>query len=78
MVKINLQCNNLSQTHSSVFFRLKTVLQSIHGGSAEPSLAGIHQEMSGLLDKQVNAQTEKIFQGSCKLLQAHENSVRGK
>ena len=25
MEKINLQCNNLSQTHSSVFFRLKTV-----------------------------------------------------
>ena len=23
--KINLQCNNLSQTHSNVFFRLKTV-----------------------------------------------------
>ena len=28
--------------------------------------------MSELLDKQVNAQKEKIFQGSCKLLQAHE------
>ena len=25
MEKINLQCNNLSQTHLSVFFRLKTV-----------------------------------------------------
>ena len=23
MAEINLQCNNLSQTHSSVFFRLK-------------------------------------------------------
>ena len=31
----------------------------IHGGSAEPSLAEIHQEMSELLDKQVNAQKEK-------------------
>ena len=29
------------------------------GGSAEPSLAEIHQEMSELLDKQVNAQKEK-------------------
>ena len=28
--------------------------------------------MSELLDKQVNAQKEKNFQGSCKLLQAHE------
>ena len=30
-------------------------------GSAEPSLAEIHQEMSELLDKQVNAQKEKTF-----------------
>ena len=29
------------------------------GGSAEPSLAEIHQEMSELLDKQVNAQKKK-------------------
>ena len=29
------------------------------GGSAEPSLAEIHQEMNELLDKQVNAQKEK-------------------
>ena len=29
------------------------------GGSAEQSLAEIHQEMSELLDKQVNAQKEK-------------------
>ena len=42
------------------------------GGSAEPSLAEIHQEMSELLDKQVNAQKEKIFRGSRKLPQAHE------
>ena len=42
------------------------------GGSAEPSLSEIHQEMSELLDKQVNAQKEKIFRGSCKLPQAHE------
>ena len=47
-----------------------------NGGSAEPSLAEIHQEMSELLDKQVNAQTEKSFRGSRKLLQAHEKSVR--
>ena len=30
---------------------------------SEPSLAEIHQEMSELLDKQVNAQKEKNFQG---------------
>ena len=30
------------------------------GGSAEPSLAEIHQEMSELLDKQVNAQKESL------------------
>ena len=29
--------------------------------SAEPSLAEIHQEMSELLDKEVNAQKEKTF-----------------
>ena len=32
--------------------------------------------MSELLDKQVNVQKEKIFQGSRKLPQAHEKSVR--
>ena len=37
-------------------------IHSIHGKSAEPSLAEIHQEMSELLeDKQVYAQTEKNF-----------------
>ena len=39
------------------------------GGSAEPSLAEIHQEMSELLDKQVIAQKEKtsrIHASSCK------------
>ena len=32
-------------------------------GSAEPSLAEIHQEISELLDKQVNAQKEKTSRG---------------
>ena len=32
----------------------------------------IYQEMSELLDKQVNAQKEKNFWGSRKLLQAHK------
>ena len=50
MAKINLQCNNLSQTNSNVFFRLKTECQIEHG-SDEPSLVEIHQEMSELLDK---------------------------
>ena len=40
----------------------------MHGRSADTE---IHQEMSELLDKQVNAQKEKNFQGSRKLLQAH-------
>ena len=31
----------------------------MHGGSAEPSLAKIRQEVSELLDKQVNAQKKK-------------------
>ena len=35
-------------------------------------MAEIHQEMSELFDKQVNALKEKIFQGSRKLPQAHE------
>ena len=56
MEKLNLQCNNLSQTHSSVFFTLKTEHTWVN---AEPSLAEIHEEMSELLDKQVNAQKEK-------------------
>ena len=47
----------------------------IHGGSAELSLAEIHQEMSKLLDKQVNALKEKIFRGSRKLPHAHEKGV---
>ena len=34
------------------------------GESAEPSLAEIHQEISELLDKQMNAQKDKIFGGS--------------
>ena len=41
-------------------------------GSAEQSLAEIHQDMSELFYKQVNAQKEKNFQGSCKLPQAHK------
>ena len=36
----------------------------------------IHQEMSELLDKQVNALKEKIFRGSHKLPQAHEKDVQ--
>ena len=35
----------------------------------------IHQEMSELLNKQVNALKEKIFWGSRKLPQAHEKGV---
>ena len=35
-------------------------------------MAEIHQEMSELLDKQVNAQKEKTFPGSSKLPQAYE------
>ena len=39
--------------------------------SADTNLAEIHEEMSELLDKQVNV-FEKNFQGSRKLPQAHE------
>ena len=43
------------------------------GESAESSLAEIHQKISeSVLDKEVNAQKEKIFRGSRKLSQAHE------
>ena len=35
-------------------------------------MAEIHQEMSELLDKQVNVLKEKIFWGSRKFPQAHE------
>ena len=44
----------------------------MYGGSGKPSLAKIYQEMSELLDKQVNAQKENTFWGSRKLPQAHE------
>ena len=49
MTTINLQCNSPSQIHSSVYFRL-----IIHRRSADTNLAEIHEEMSELLDKQVN------------------------
>ena len=40
MATINLQCNSLSQTLSSVYFMLKTEQQSEHTeGSADTSLA---------------------------------------
>ena len=39
-------------------------------------LAEIHQEMNELLDKQVNAQKERIFWGSCELPQAHKKGVQ--
>ena len=41
-------------------------------GSAEPSLAEIHQEMSELLDGQVNAQKEK----TSGVHASHEKSMR--
>ena len=53
MATISLQCNSLSQIHSSVYFRLK--IERIHGKSAITSLAEIHQEMSELLENKVNA-----------------------
>ena len=43
MTAINLQCNSPSQIHSSVY-----------GRSADTNLAETHEEMSELLDKQVN------------------------
>ena len=50
--------------------------KSMLGGSSEPRLAEIHQEMIELLDKQMNAQNKKNFWGSLKLPQAHEKSIR--
>ena len=47
----------------------------MHGRSADTSLAEICQEMSELLDKQVNVQKEslkKYFQGSHKFQQSYE------
>ena len=50
----------------------------MHERSADTNLAGIHKEMSELLDKQMNVQKESLknFQGSRKLPQAHEKSVQ--
>ena len=67
MATINLQCNSLSQVFTSgckLYDRY-----GIHGRSADTSLAEIHEEMSELLDKQVNIQKESLkenFQGSRK------------
>ena len=76
---INLQCNGLSQfKHFLQAENSMTSRACVHGGSYEPSLAEIHQEMSELLDKQMNAQKENLinFHGSCRLPQVHEKSVR--
>ena len=39
------------------------------------NLAGIHEEMSKLLNKQVDVQNESLFRESCKLPQAHKKCV---
>ena len=47
----------------------------VHGRSADTNLAEIHEEISELLDKQVNVQKENLkknFWGSRRLLQAHK------
>ena len=61
METINLQCNSPSQIHSGVYFRLKLYDRwSKNGRSAETNLAEIHEEMSELLNKQVNVQKESL------------------
>ena len=73
MATINLQCNSPSQIHSSVYFRLKIVQQGrayIHRRSADINLAEIHEEMSELLDKQVNVQKGSLKKTS----RVHESS----
>ena len=64
MATINLQCNSSSQIHSSVYFRLiirsMTGRAYVYGRNAETNLAEIQAEMSELLDKQVNVQTESL------------------
>ena len=57
MATFNLQCNSLSQIYSSVYFRLKVF---IHWRNADTNLAEIHEEMSELVDKQVNVQKESL------------------
>ena len=51
MTTISLQCNSPSQIHSSVYFTL--IVWQVER-SADINLAEIHEEMSELLDKQVN------------------------
>ena len=76
MATINLQCNSPSQIYSSVYFRLIIVgqVEHTHRRSSDTNLAGIHEEMSELLDKQVNVQKQSLkkYPGSHKLLQAHK------
>ena len=57
MATIILQCNSPSQIHSSVYFRLIIVRMTSRAYIGEvliQNLAEIHEEMSELLDKQVN------------------------
>ena len=50
----------------------------MYGRSADTSLAEICLEMSELFDKQVNAQKEINFWGSCKLLKVCDENERNK
>ena len=47
----------------------------MHGRSADTNLTEIHEEMSELLDKQMNVQKESLknLRGSWELPQAHES-----
>ena len=80
MAIITLQCNSLSQIHSSVFFRLKIVWQVEHAWEKYWHKFGWNPLRNKwvIWHKQVNAQKDRNFRGSCQLPQANEKSVRWK
>ena len=79
MAEINLQCNNLSQIHSSVFFRMKTLWQVEHTWGKCWTKFGWNTSRDEWVIGQTSECTKREnFRGSRKLPQAHEKSVRWK
>ena len=78
MATINLHCNSPSQIHSNNLLQAKNSMIGgayIHGRSADTNLAEIHEEISELLDTQVNVKNESLFQGITQAPASPQKSV---
>ena len=74
MATINLECNSLSQIHSSVFLQAENSM-TIRAYMGEVLIQVWRKLRNELFDKQVNVQKENLkknFWGSCKLPQTHK------